>query len=356
MLARLSARITQIYETIHPMTSTTEDEANLPQGLYWLVDSPLFIDEDRINRFHDIVVNPLTDSIYSISVKGKEESESQDTTKGGDATGSVNAEGKLGEGLMNMLGSIGGGGSLEVSGHYERQNHTSEATQFDVTPTAPRQLAEISIYYNEYEQDRIFINRQLDDRDWRDPESITDTPRQLVYLELPSQQEAQQDEYLIETKLVPIAAEFEDGAVVPVYQTLIDKIYDRILEEASRDDDDEIPPMLSYPERSDYEDTAELDAKRHEYWDQFKQYFKPKEAIRVVEDAAKEHGRIDWIAFRLPLGADGKTLHLHIEPNGQYSNGTFAYNFIKRGQKHGMRLVGTMKSEPDMNVLAIYER
>ena len=29
---------------------------------------------------------------------------------------------------------------------------------------------------------------------------------------------------------------------------------------------------------------------------------------------------------------------------------------IKRGYKHGIRLVGTLKSEPDMNVLAIYER
>ena len=40
----------------------------------------------------------------------------------------------------------------------------------------------------------------------------------------------------------------------------------------------------------------------------------------------------------------------------RFSLGYFAYNFIKRGFKHGLRLVGTLKSEPDMNVLAIYEK
>jgi hypothetical protein len=43
-------------------------------------------------------------------------------------------------------------------------------------------------------------------------------------------------------------------------------------------------------------------------------------------------------------------------PAATYDTGTFAYNFIKRGYKHGIRLVGTLKSEPDMNVLAIYEK
>jgi hypothetical protein len=46
----------------------------------------------------------------------------------------------------------------------------------------------------------------------------------------------------------------------------------------------------------------------------------------------------------------------HVCPAGKYDTGVFAYNFIKRGYKHGLRLIGTLKSEPDMNVLAIYEK
>ena len=45
-----------------------------------------------------------------------------------------------------------------------------------------------------------------------------------------------------------------------------------------------------------------------------------------------------------------------VAPRGDYATGIFAYNFINRGLKHGLRLVGTLKSEPDLNVLAIFER
>ncbi len=76
----------------------------------------------------------------------------------------------------------------------------------------------------------------------------------------------------------------------------------------------------------------------------------------AVEAAATQHGRIHWIDYRLPLTKEGDTLHLHICPGGMYDTGNLAYYLIKRGFKHGIRLVGTLKSEPDMNVLAIYEK
>ena len=34
----------------------------------------------------------------------------------------------------------------------------------------------------------------------------------------------------------------------------------------------------------------------------------------------------------------------------------FGYNFVHCADKHGMRVVGTLKSEPDMNVLALYDK
>jgi hypothetical protein len=76
----------------------------------------------------------------------------------------------------------------------------------------------------------------------------------------------------------------------------------------------------------------------------------------AVEKASAELGRIQWIDYRVPVTAEGDTLHLHVCAEGKFDTGVFAYNFVKRGYKHGLRLVGTLKSEPDMDVLAIYEK
>jgi hypothetical protein len=69
-------------------------------------------------------------------------------------------------------------------------------------------------------------------------------------------------------------------------------------------------------------------------------------------------GRPRWIDYRVPIeGADTPhTIHLHVVAHGEFDTGVFAYNLVKRGWKHGLRVVGTLKSEPDVNVLAIYEK
>jgi hypothetical protein len=66
-------------------------------------------------------------------------------------------------------------------------------------------------------------------------------------------------------------------------------------------------------------------------------------------------GRIDWIDFRI-VGFDTGVpvpIQLHLSPRGQFSMGTFAYQLIRRGEKHGIRLLGTLKKGEDVNVLAI---
>jgi hypothetical protein len=40
---------------------------------------------------------------------------------------------------------------------------------------------------------------------------------------------------------------------------------------------------------------------------------------------------------------------------GDYDTGVFAYNFIRRGERYGLRIVGSLKSKPALNVLAAYE-
>ncbi len=34
----------------------------------------------------------------------------------------------------------------------------------------------------------------------------------------------------------------------------------------------------------------------------------------------------------------------------------FAYNFIRRGERYGLRIIGSLKSKPALNVLAAYEK
>jgi hypothetical protein len=80
----------------------------------------------------------------------------------------------------------------------------------------------------------------------------------------------------------------------------------------------------------------------------------------TLEDVVRTGGsRLRWIDYRIPLFKNGvfkQTAHLHISGHGKYDTGTFAYNLIRRGHRHGVRMVGTLKSAPDINVLAIFEK
>jgi hypothetical protein len=50
----------------------------------------------------------------------------------------------------------------------------------------------------------------------------------------------------------------------------------------------------------------------------------------------------------------GEVLHLHA--HADYDTGVFAYNLIRRGERYGLRIVGSLKSQPALNVQAIYEK
>jgi len=114
---------------------------------------------------------------------------------------------------------------------------------------------------------------------------------------------------------------------------------------------DEGGPMRSHPEGPEAA-LGELRARRKEYWSTFQKYFSSRKSMIVIEEASAEHGRINWIDFRRARDGEGSTLHLHINPAGKFDAGVFGYNFVHCADKHGMRVVGTLKSEPDMNVLA----
>jgi hypothetical protein len=62
------------------------------------------------------------------------------------------------------------------------------------------------------------------------------------------------------------------------------------------------------------------------------------------------HVDIEWIDFRVALDGTGRTVHFHLESRGRYFTGAFAYMVIRRVVGHGLRLVGTLKDGPDVNV------
>jgi hypothetical protein len=170
-------------------------------------------------------------------------------------------------------------------------------------------------------------NASEDPVDLKDESFVGDSPRAMIMLDLPPG-----------TKFIPAALELQDGETVAVYK----KLADRLEEKATR-------PL---PEFKSESDPASAQA-RVDYWNWFLEFYDRQTALEVVEDAVKG-GAIAWIAYRVPLY--GHFVHLHLAGRGQYDTGTFGYQLLARGSRHGVRIVGMLKSEPDINVLAIFER
>lgn len=80
-----------------------------------------------------------------------------------------------------------------------------------------------------------------------------------------------------------------------------------------------------------------------------------RQVVRVIEEAIGDGGRPRWVDYRMTF-ATGEVLHLHVVAHGNYDTGVFAYNLIRRGERYGLRIAGSLKSQPALNVLAVYEK
>jgi hypothetical protein len=307
----------------------------LPQSLFWLADAPLFIDVAQVERFYDAVVRP-----------GSKEGPTRiETTEENIETLKKKFQIEAGidvGGLLALLSSALPLPTVNASGEVEKENErsTGKGVSIELHPisTPQRQLEHLTAHYVLSRPERFwFVQHPGNQTDWRDAAEISKVPRALVFLDLPGQDEAIARKSP-ETRIIPTAAEFSNGKIIPLYPLLLA-------------DNGEKPPK--YPEKGTPE---ELRTQRKEYWKWFDAHYNAVRSLIVIEEAASQNGRIQWIDYRLPLTSEGDTLHLHVSPGGAYDTGVLAYNFVKRGLKHGLRLVGTMKSEPDLNVLAVYEK
>ena len=323
-------------------TDMTDDRMKRLQRLEklsWLADVPLFIDDTQVGRFHDAVVRPnyqLTKVIENVSDEKLKE-----------LKGSLEIDAKAEFSLPAYLQILGLKADAEVGakagGELKRASSAkqSEERELSVIASPERQLEDLTTYYLLHHRDRIIFNdgplqgELAAGKEWFHYElGVADkVPRALAFLDLSKG-----------IRLIPTAAEFENGKIVLLYQSL----HRRLTDETGG-------PKERYPDDLKKDHSA-LRRERQDYWSSFDNRFDPRKAMVVIEEAASDNGRLNWIDYRLPLSPDGDTLHLHICPKGRYDAGVFGYNFVTRGFKHGLRLVGTLKSEPDMNVLAVYEK
>jgi len=315
----------------------------------------MFIDDEQIERFYDAVVRPANiegPTTYKVSDENMSQVAKKLGAKGGAEAGAKATFGLgslwsfLGIGTANAEVSAKGSTEASIEKATESGRTTGKTEEIVLNPihTPQRQLVQLTAHYLLTTPDRYFYVADVNDRsaegsDWWENEVISRVPRALAFINLPSFQESE-EKRLSKTKLIPVAAEFTNGTVV----TYFDKIRPK-------------PGTQSCPDHPDIDHPDTYKEMKKAYWNWYVENFEIQPSIELIEKSVQEQKcRIQWIDFRVPIADDGQTLHLHIVAGGRYDTITFAYNFIRRGYEFGLRLIGTLKTDPDMNVLAIYER
>jgi len=303
------------------------------RSLAWLADAPLFIDQTQIASLYNAVARPEHETAkITLSLKKSTQFE---------IAGKASVEGEVG--IANLLKTVFPfldakakvGGELAGS----RSGGKDEANEIELRPidTPQRQLVQLALHYFINLPDRTQVVSAPFSMTWLEGPFITSLPRGLVFVEFPPL-----------TAFVPMAVEIQNGNVQPIYPDLVNSF-------VGPRDKINVP---TYPEPAYFKDhPAALNAKRQEYWIFFRDHFNSTLAMEAIEKKVSQAGGlIRWIDYRVPVGEGMPYLHLTLSAQGRYDTGTFAYRLVKRGFKHGLRVVGTMKSEPAMNVLAIFER
>ena len=299
------------------------------RSLAWLADAPMFIDGEQVSALYNAVAKPEHETgKITLSLKDKKQFQVE---------GKVSAEVEAGLApwlktifpFLDAKGKVGG--EVKAGGEMDKE----KGSEIELLPidTPQRQLVQLALHYLITLPHRTRVVGSLDQTDWLEESFYRALPRGLVFVEFPP-----------ETKFVPMATEVEAGGVQIIYSDLM---------KAFVGPKEKIP---TYPEPAYCKDKPEeLAEMRRSYWGFFREHFSSTLAMEAVEKkVAQGGGLVHWIDYRVPLGDGMPYLHLSVCGHGRYDTGTFAYRLVKRGFKHGLRMVGTMKSEPAMNVLAIF--
>jgi hypothetical protein len=284
--------------------------------LSWLADSPIFIDSQQINAFYDAVVGPAFRTVevqISAGMSGQLEK---------------SAGVRLGAGLPALFPWLKLNADVDAASVTTRGRQEGSNVILQPVESAARQLVELSLHYLVNQPARICVVGQ--ESPLPSSDAIAASPRMMAFVDASPG-----------TRFLPQAAELNDGRVVTFFDPLVETM-----------------KLVGGTLPVDYPDSTLTDAgklQRDAYWNWFSDHWNTDKAVRVIEDVIGDGGRPRWIDYRTTLST-GETLHLHVVARGDYDTGVFAYNLISRGLRYGLRIVGSLKSQPALNVLAIYDK
>jgi hypothetical protein len=288
-----------------------------PSWLPWLADSPMFIDGQQVGAFYDAVLRPTFRTVQlQISKTRLDQLEK-----------SFGA--RLGAKLPAWFPWLKLDTDVEATRAKTASQQDAESITLEPVESPSRQLVELCLHYLVNQPDRVWFHEGTD---WRLPtqKEILTTPRMIALVDTPPG-----------TQFIPLAAELNDGHVVTFFDPLIEKLQRR---------GGMLP--VQYPDDAS---TNEGKRQRDYYWAWFSSQWNANKVVQAIEDVIGVGGRPRWFDYRVPLG-NSEVLHLHVAGRGEFDTGVFAYNLVKRGWKHGLRIAGSLKSQPGLNVLAIYEK
>jgi len=324
LIAKIGSRAMSKDDVVGAKTRTND------LSFFWfLVDAPMAMDTLLIERFHDAVIRPESIVTAISETTGKRENSERRLAAEAKAAGEVPFAVKL-----------------AIKGQFEHrsmgENSASLTHQLNIPRTHERLVEEIVAFYLRHFPERVlrvdpvsatvFTADSNEARSYEVLDAICDSPgpRPIVLIDASKG-----------AKIMPMAGEFVNGK--------LDVIYDALIQALSTPD----APLKRFAASMDQQ-------KKAERWKELADKFDSNTAMRVLEESARrnDNSRFDWVDFRLAWGSEGfpSPLHLHLVPNGRYPTGVFAHAFVRRAHSNGVRIVGTLKSGGDINVLAIYER
>lgn len=298
--------------------------------LTWLADAPLFLDADQVTAFYDAIIRPEFES--GVITLSRSEAEGKKSS----FEGGVGAEVTLSALVKKIFPFLDAKASISGKGRREKSasETASDAIELREISTPQRQLIQLALHYVADLPERLVLPRNGAEQAWANDDYARMLPRALVFVELPAN-----------TIIIPAAAELNEGRVITFFDKLIPALSSK---------NQTIP--RDFPADTEGSE-AERANWRAEYWRWYTDNFDSHKAMSVVESAIFEsRGRVRWIDFRVFPAGGLPTVQLHMAGREQYDTGVFAYNFIRRGYRHGLRVIGTLKSGPDLNVLAVFER
>jgi hypothetical protein len=276
----------------------------LTSVLSWMADAPVFIDSQQVDAFYDAVVGP---AFRTVQLEFTAEQTKQ-LEKSSNA--SINAR------LSALFPWLNLGADIETRAMRSRTRRGSQNIILQPIESAARQLVQLCLHYFVNQQARIGTVAQ--GAEIPNSEDISSSPRMIAFIDVPPG-----------TKFLPQAAELNNGRVVTFFAPLIQKL---------QQDGKSLPP--AYP---DTPTTIEAKHQRDAHWKWYDDYWNIDQVVKVAEEAIGDGGRPRWIDYRMTFST-GEALHLHVVARGDYDTGVFAYNMIRRGERHGLRIVGSLKS------------